>query len=142
MIATKYMEVSMTSNMLQKYFFPFHFLEEVAPLLSSSASDLSIYEDDKAVFVEAPLPGLKPEEMDVTFQKGVLIIRGNKKEEEQDAQRKYYRKANRTFTYSVAIPGNIDESQEPKAEYKHGLIKITFMKQKKAEPKRISIQHG
>jgi len=131
------------SGMLQKYF-PFMpaFEEEEGgfPWRTLLATDLSIYEDDKAVYVEAALPGLKPEEIDITFQKGFLSIRGNQKEEEIDQKRRYYRKANRTYSYRIAIPGNIDESKEPTAEYKNGVMKITFTKQQRAEPKRIQIK--
>jgi HSP20 family protein len=133
------------SQMLQKYFFPFPFLsDEEQKALSApfaNGSNLSVYEDDKAVYVEAALPGLNTNEIEVTFQKGVLSIQGNKKEEQEDKKRKYYRKASTMYSYQVAIPGNIDESQEPQAEFKNGIMKITFVKQKKAEPKRIPIKN-
>jgi HSP20 family protein len=126
--------------MLQKYFLPFPYLEEDELALAlPSASDLDVYEDEKSVVVAAPLPGLSPDEVDVTFHQGVLTIRGSKREEVEDKKRKYYRKANRTFTYRLTIPGTIDEHEEPKAEFKNGIMKVTFHKQKKAEPKRISI---
>jgi HSP20 family protein len=136
----------MDGKMLQKYFFPFPFFEEEEerwPTASGFGSqDLSVYEDEKSVFVEASLPGLTPEEVEVTFQKGVLTISGNKKEEEEDKKRKYYRRASRMYSYRVAIPGNIDETQEPLAEFKNGIMKISFPKQKKAEPKKIPIKKG
>jgi HSP20 family protein len=134
------------SQMLQKYFFPLSFPfmnEEEEKMLNmpfSKGSDLSVYEDDKAVHVEAALPGLNTNEIDVTFQKGVLSIRGSKKEEEADKKRKYYRKASRMYSYQIAIPGNIDESQEPTAEFKDGVMTVSFAKQKKAEPKRIQVK--
>jgi HSP20 family protein len=132
---------------LQKYFFPslLPFFEEAERewlVPQSQASDLNVYEDAKEVVVEAALPGLSHEEVEVTFQKGVLSIRGNKIEKEEDKARKYYRKASRTYAYQVAIPGNIDETQEPIAEFKNGVMQIRFPKQKKTEPKRIQIKKG
>lgn len=131
----------MNSRMLQKYLFPFPVMDEedsfFAPL---SSSDLAIYEDEKAVFIEAALPGLTANEVDVTFSKGQLIIRGNKKEEEEDKKRKYFRRANRTYSYSISVPGNIDETAEPSAEFKNGVMKISFLKQRSQEPKKISIK--
>lgn len=134
----------MNSRMLQKYLFPFPMLEEeednfLAPL---SSSDLAMYEDDKNIFVEAALPGLSNEEVDVTFHKGILVIRGSKKEEEEDKKRKYYRKANRTYTYRVSVPGNIDETAEPSAEFKNGVMKVSFPKMRVQEPKKIQIKNG
>lgn len=131
---------------LQKYMFPFPFFNEDAAdqalSLASSPSNLSIWEDEKSVNCEAALPGLKPEEIDITFQKGVLTIRGSQKEEVSDKKRKYYRKSNRTYMYQVAIPGNIDENQEPAASFKNGMMTVAFQKQKKTEPKRIPIKNG
>jgi HSP20 family protein len=131
------------SGMLQKYFPFFPAFEEEEggfPWRTLLTTDLSVYEDDKAVYVEAALPGLKPEEIDVTFQKGILTLRGNQKEEEVDQKKRYYRKANRTYSYRIAVPGNIDEAKEPTAEYKNGVMTITFNKQQKSEPKRIQIK--
>lgn len=133
----------MNERGLQKYFFPFPFFdEEINWPLSSNASsqDLTVYEENDKVVVEAALPGLSSKDIDITYQKGTLLIRGNKTESEEDKKRKYYRKATQMFTYRVAVPGNISEEQEPKAEFKDGMMKVIFQKQKKEEPKKIPIQ--
>lgn len=103
-------------------------------------SGLSVFEDEKAVYVEAALPGMDANNIDITFQNGMLSVQGNKKEEQEDKKRRYYRKANRSFFYQLAVPGNISDSQEPKAEFNNGILKLTFTKQKKETPKRIPIK--
>jgi HSP20 family protein len=103
-------------------------------------SSLSVYEENSHVCVEAALPGLKPEDIDVSYEKGVLWIRGRKKEEEEDKQKKYYRKASSEFSYSVHVPGNIDERVEPEATFKHGVMKVAFKKVEKTEPKKIKVK--
>lgn len=40
------------------------------------ANGLSMSEDDKNVYVEAALPGVAPKDIDITFEKGTLWIRG------------------------------------------------------------------
>lgn len=121
---------------LRPFFAPFFnfpsWLEE------GQESGLTISEDDKNVYVEASLPGLKPEEIEVTFERGVLWIRGEKKEEEK--RKKYYRKASSTFSYRVHVPGAIDEQKEPDATYKDGIMKVSFSKTNGAKARKIKIK--
>ena len=104
------------------------------------SSGLTVSEDDKNVYVEAAVPGLDPDKVEVTFDKGVLWIRGNQEAENKDEKKKYYRKASSSFSYRVAIPGNIDETKEPAASCKNGIMRVTFAKKPEVQPKRISVK--
>lgn len=106
----------------------------------SSSSGLSISEDEQKVYIEAALPGIDPKNIEITFHEGYLWIRGELKEEEKDKSRKYYREATKSFSYRVAVPGDIDNNAEPSATYKHGVMTVTFMKSPKSQPKKISVQ--
>lgn len=102
-------------------------------------SGLGISEDKDFIIVEAALPGLSPEEIEVTFEKGVLWIKGEKKEEMEDKKRNYYRKASKSFSYHVDIPGEVDLSQDPVAEYKHGMMTVRFKKSEKHSARQIKV---
>lgn len=104
-----------------------------------AVSGLSVSEDGDNVYVEAALPGIDPADMEVTFDKGILQIRGQAKEEEEDKQRQYYKKASRLFFYRTAVPETVDESREPQVAYKNGIIKATFRKIEKSEPKKLKV---
>jgi HSP20 family protein len=106
----------------------------------SSPSGLSISEDEAKVYIEASLPGIDPKNIEVTFHDGYLWVRGEVKEEEKDKRRKYYREATKSFSYRVAVPGEIDNNVDPTATYKHGVMKIAFMKSPKTQPKQIKVQ--
>jgi HSP20 family protein len=106
----------------------------------STQSGLSVYEDENKVYVEAAVPGLDPKDIDITFQDGYLWIRGETKKEEEDKKKKYYRKATSSFSYRVAVPGDVDEAKEPEATYKHGVMTVAFAKSAKAQPKKIQIK--
>lgn len=108
----------------------------------SDPSGLSVYEDDNHVYVEAALPGLKAEEIEMTFEKGVLWIKAERKEEVEDKNKKFYRKATSNFSYRVAVPGDVDENHEPEARFANGMLKVIFSKSKKIEPKKIQIKKG
>ncbi len=106
----------------------------------SDASGLSVYEDEQAVTIEAALPGIKPEDVEMTFDKGVLWIKAVRKEEEKDKSRKFYRKAEGSFSYRIAVPGNIDESKQPDATCKEGILRVVFPKAQKNHTKKIPVK--
>ena len=105
----------------------------------SSNSGLSVSENDKSIFIEAALPGIDPKNIEATFQDGYLWIRGEENEEEKDKTKKYHRQATKSFSYRVAIPGEIDLNQDPTADYKNGVMQVAFAKSPKLQPKRIQL---
>lgn len=113
--------------------------ESMSPMLRNDKTNVSLSEDDKNVYIEANLPGIKEKDIEITQDKGVLWIRGEAKTEEENQKRKYYHKAASSFSYRFAIPGNIDESREPVAIYENGVIKIAYHKRVKETPKKIHI---
>lgn len=115
------------------------FMEDIEDLIPTSnlLNGLSVSEDDKNVYVEAAVPGLDPKEVEVTFSKGVLTIKGEKKEEEKG--KAYHRKATQSFFYRV-MPGEVDPKAEPKATCKDGVMTVTFAKMPEAKPKRIAVK--
>ncbi len=103
------------------------------------SSGLTISEDENNVYIEAAVPGIDPKKVEVTFEKGVLWIRGSQEAEEKD-NKKYYRKASNSFSYRVAVPGEVDTKAEPDATYKNGIMKITFKKLPQELPKKITVK--
>src|SRR5690349_6402523 len=90
-------------------------------LTPNLSSGLSVSEDDKNVYIEAAVPGIDPKDVEVTFDKGVIWIRGEVADEEKEVK-KYYRKSSNAFSYRVAVPGDIDPNTEPEAICKNGVI--------------------
>lgn len=110
--------------------------------LPTTSSGLSVSEDDKNVYVEAHMPGLKASDIDVTFKNGELWIQGEKEEEEKDKKKKYYRMASSSYSYRVMVPGEVNEKDEPAASYKDGVMTITFKKAPQSEPRKITVKKG
>jgi HSP20 family protein len=104
------------------------------------SSDLSVWEEKDHVFVEAPLPGITASDVELTYERGVLTIRGQKKEEKEDKERKYFNKSNTSFLYRLTIPGDVDEGEEPEAKLENGILRISFKKHKKEAPRRINVK--
>jgi HSP20 family protein len=101
---------------------------------------VEVSEDDQMFHVKADLPGMKEDNIQVTIENGVLRIQGEREQEEKDNAKKYYSRSNSSYSYSLALPGQIDESQAPNAVYKDGVLCICFNKAKQNTAKRIQIQ--
>jgi HSP20 family protein len=106
----------------------------------SDPTGLSVSEDEKNIYVEAALPGLSPEDIEMTLDKDTLCIQGEKKEEIEDKKRKFYQKASKRFAYRVSIPGNTNPNLEPNAKYENGILKVAFTKSQPSQPKKITIK--
>ncbi len=110
--------------------------------LNPEQTGLTISEDEKNIYVEAATPGLKLEDIEIDLEQGVLLIRGEGQEIEEDKNKKYYRKSSNSYSYRVALPSHIDEKKEPKAVYKDGVIKLTFNKVQQAQTKKIALKNA
>lgn len=102
---------------------------------------LNVYETDENIVVEAQLPGVPADEVEVTTEGGMVRIKGEvEKEEEEEKEKKYYRKeAKRSFYYSTALPSRGDLSKV-KAEVEDGIVKVTIPKAEEAKPKKIKVK--
>ena len=128
------------SRLLSVPTFPLSTLWDDEDFVSSkNPFGLSISEDDKNIYVEASLPGIDPKDVEMTFHDGYLWVRGEAKSEEKANERKYYRQASRSFSYRVALPGEVDTAIDPSAVSKNGIMTITFTKSPKVQPKKIQV---
>jgi len=107
--------------------------------VTATADNLDVYETANEVVVKASVAGVDPEKVEITFEKGVLTISATEESEEKE-DKKYYKKASRSYSYRVAVPGNIDLGTEPEAKVTHGIVSVTFKKAEEAKPKKIAIK--
>jgi HSP20 family protein len=133
----------MQYNIIPRRFWPSRFFEDwdeddLMPFSGNNA--VSVYEDDKNIFVEAALPGIDPKDIDITFDKGMLWIKGEMMKEEEDKKKKFYQKASSSFSYRVSVPGEVDMKKEPEADYKNGIMTVKFAKSPEEQPKKIVIK--
>lgn len=112
-------------------------IEEMLPT-TGNINGLSVSEDEQNIYISAAVPGVNPKDIDVSLNKGVLWIKGEMKEEEKG--KKFYRKATNSFSYRVTVPGEIDQNIEPEADYKNGIMTVTFVKSPKLKPKKITVK--
>ncbi len=104
------------------------------------APAVDVFESKDNVLVKADLPGLKKDEIDVTVQDNTLILRGEKKENDEIEEEGYVRTERfyGSFQRVISLPSDVDSSKA-KAEYKDGILQLTLPKKEEAKPKQISV---
>lgn len=120
--------------------FPNFWDDDEVSSITQNSTGLSISEDEKSVYIQAAMPGIEPIDIEITFDKGVLWIKGESKEVEEDKKKKFYRRLANSFSYRVAVPGDLDQNSEPEASYKNGIMTVAFAKSPKTQPKKITIK--
>ncbi len=108
-----------------------------------SAEDLAIdmFEKDDEVVVNAALPGVKPEEVDVKITGDTLTIRGESKEEKQVNEENYVRKERRygSFSRSVRLPSGL-KTDKADATFDNGMLTLRIPKSEEVKPKSIKVK--
>jgi HSP20 family protein len=103
----------------------------------------NVYEEGDNLLVEAHLPGIKPEDLDINVEQGVLTISGQAQAEEERTERNYLVREYRAgrFSRSLRLPAtyNPDACQ---ADFEHGVLRLSFPKSEAAKPRRIQIGGG
>ena len=101
---------------------------------------LDVSENDEQFVVKASLPGMTPEDVQVTIQGGTLTIRGETKaDDEQKGQNWHLRERwIGSFQRSITLPAPVD-SNGVQADYEHGVLTLTLPKAEEAKPRQIRI---
>ena len=102
---------------------------------------VDVREDDDHVYVEAELPGMTKDDIDITLENGVMTISGEKKLEHEEKKENYYLSERRygSFSRSFQIPSVVDESKV-EATLKDGVLHVTLNKREEVKPKRIEVK--
>lgn len=111
------------------------------PGISRLSQGLNIYETENAIVAEAAVPGVSEDKIDITFENGVVRITGMSEEKkEEDQKRRYFMTSMASsFNYSFRVPQEVVGEKEPAAELENGILRLTFKKAQKKEPKRIQV---
>lgn len=109
------------------------------------APEADVIETENELRVEVEMPGLAPENVDVSLEGNVLTISGEKQEQRQEgdeqntwhlSERRYGR-----FTRSFVLPRDVEQEQI-QAHFENGVLSVTIPKSERARRRRIEIQAG
>jgi HSP20 family protein len=102
---------------------------------------VDIYETDAhEVVLKAELPDMKREDINVTFENGVLTLKGERRVDDDVNRDNYQRQERRygAFSRSFTLPNTVDASRIS-ASYKDGVLVIRLPQREEAKPKQIAV---
>jgi len=96
-----------------------------------------------ALIVKAALPGIRPDDVDITIDGITLTIQGRLNEEREEGEQGYLVREIRrgSFSRSVALTSDL-KTDEAKASFENGIVTLTIPKAEQAKPRRIPIGSG
>ena len=107
------------------------------------AMPVELHEKEKEYCVNAELPGVKKENLDIDIDKNYITINAKKEEEKQESDKHYKKSEFRygEFSRTVYFPQEIDV-EKTKAKLEHGILKITAPKKEaeKENHKKLSVE--
>jgi HSP20 family protein len=102
---------------------------------------LDVYTTPDALIVEAALPGVKPDDVDISVLGDTLTINASTHEEQKRDEEGYsYREIRRgSFNRTVTLPSGV-KSDAASASFENGLLRLSFPKAEEAKPRQIQIK--
>lgn len=116
------------------------------PGVAHSVPAMNVYtEDDKELVAEIEAPGFDKDDVEVSVHNGMLEIKGEKHEKEEDKKDKkrsyMVRESHASFYRSIALPKHAD-ADKVSANFDKGLLKVTVPFKELPAPKKVAIQSG
>ena len=101
---------------------------------------VDIKEDPDKFIVLADIPGVEPQDIQVSYENGALTIQGERKTEKSEEKENFSRleRFYGSFYRQFSLPDNIN-ADAIKAKSKHGVLELTIPKVEKAQSKQIEV---
>ncbi len=102
---------------------------------------VDVHEEKDRFVVKADLPGVAPEEIEVTAEKGILTLRGERKSDRKETATGYERveRVTGSFTRRFQLPENV-QADAIKAKFTHGVLEVSIPKQPVVPAKRVAVE--
>ena len=112
-----------------------------ANALRSWSPGFDLHETDDAYVIEADLPGLKQDDINITVEQGIITIKGERKYEEKQKE-KGYRRIERgygSFQRAFRLPQNVD-ADKVEARFTDGVLTVNVPKPAEAKPRQVAVK--
>ena len=105
-----------------------------------AAPKVNVVDRDEEVLVEAEVPGVEKDDLEVSISGNMLSIRGKSEHEEKEEKGNYYRSeiTRGSFARTLTLPAEVDEAKA-KAELKDGVLHLALPKADKAKRRLLKI---
>ena len=101
---------------------------------------LDVTESEDEYVVKASIPGIQPEDMEITYSGKTLTIKGEYKAEEEKDDVHYHLRERRygAFARSLTLPAAV-RSEAIEAKYESGVLSLKLPKSEEVKPKKIAV---
>lgn len=107
------------------------------------SADTDVSSEGKNILVKIDLPGVRKEDIEIILEGRTLVVNAEKEEISEEKERTYHRKERSYAGYhtEVVLPEEVD-TEKVGAEFRNGVLKLTFHKldTKEAKWKQIKLQ--
>jgi HSP20 family protein len=102
---------------------------------------LNLWEDEQSIYVEAELPGLALDDVEIYVTgNNQLNVTGERKEPSHDKGTWHRQeRGHGKFSRTIELPHDVD-AEKVTAEFKHGVLTITLPKREEVKPRRIEVK--
>lgn len=102
---------------------------------------MNLWADEESVIIRAELPGLKPDDLNISIDEGDLSLSGRRTPEEMPEDATYHRQERNygSFTRSIRLPFKI-EADDVEATMKNGVLTLMLPRAEEDKPKKITIK--
>ena len=116
---------------------------ESGMMLGDWNPSVDIFENKDQIVLEAELPGLKPEDVNISIENYVLTIHGERRFEKKDESDNFHRveRSYGSFTRSFTLPPTVS-TENVEANFDNGILRLALAKREEAKPRRIEIKAG
>ncbi|MCD6552677.1 MAG: Hsp20/alpha crystallin family protein [Anaerolineae bacterium] len=113
----------------------------LAPLRTAGTLAVDVRETDDAFIINASVPGLKPEDLNINVVGDTVTISGEIKEETKEEEANYIYRERRfgSFTRTVTLPTSLNPDKA-EAVIENGVLTLTIPKAEAAKPKAIKVK--
>ncbi|VTU01095.1 Heat shock protein, HSP20 OS=Rhodopirellula baltica SH28 GN=RBSH_04841 PE=3 SV=1: HSP20 [Gemmataceae bacterium] len=107
----------------------------------ATAPQLTVWEDEHAVYAEADLPGVDPAQLEVTVTEGNQLTVAGERNPPEVAGAVWLRQERPfgKFTRVVGLPALVD-ADRVEAKYTDGVLRLTLPKHEAAKPRKIVVK--
>ncbi|HLF05084.1 MAG TPA: Hsp20/alpha crystallin family protein [Dehalococcoidia bacterium] len=113
------------------------------PEMESWAIPLDVAQEGDNIVVHASMPGVKPDDIQVSIENNVLTIKGQTKEEKEHQEGDYLMRERRAggFHRSLRLPDTVD-TEKAKPYYENGVLTVSFPKVESKKAKQLKVTVG
>jgi HSP20 family protein len=102
---------------------------------------LDVVENENEYIVKASIPGINPDDLNITLENDILTIQGEVKSETEEEGVRYHLRERRegSFSRSITFPVSVN-ADAVNATYEHGVLTLSIPKAEEVKPRRIAVK--